>query len=128
MGHRVESKCLDCGATFQVNHDGGFTFHLVRCDRCGRTKAIGFEKLGELHIRYLKGLETPYSMATAKLDAMARELPSGPPISEDEYHEGVELVAGRCRCRGKYRLDAPPRCPKCRSMKISERGITVMYD
>jgi hypothetical protein len=100
----------------------------VRCDRCGRTKSIRFDKLGELHIRYLKGLETPYSMATEKPDTIARESPPGPPITRDEYYAGVELAAGHRRCRGTYRLDAPPRCPKCRSTNISEGGTTVMYD
>ncbi len=128
MGHRVEGKCLECGADFHIDHDGGFAFHLLRCDRCGKTKEIGFEKLGELHIRYLKGFTVPYSIATAEADERARKLPSGPPISEDEYHAGVEAYAGRCRCRGKYRFDSPPRCPKCRSTRIAEGRLLIMYD
>ena len=128
MGHRLEAKCLECGTSFDVDHDGGFTFHLVRCDQCGRTKSIGFEELGELHIRYLKGLTVPYSIATAKSDAAARELPSGPPISEDEYNVGVELAAGHCKCGGKYTLNSPPRCPTCHSTSISEGRITIFYD
>lgn len=128
MGYRIKAKCRECGQSFHVDHGGGFVFHLVRCDKCGRTKQLPFDKLGELHIRYLKGLDVPYSMATEKTDAMARELPSGPPISKDEYNAGVEAAAGNCRCRGKYRMEAPPRCPKCRSTNIEEGMLTVMYD
>lgn len=128
MGQIVEATCRECGESFQVDHYGGFTFHLVRCDQCGSTKSIGFEELGELHIRYLKSLKVPYSVATAKHDEMARQLPSRPPISEDVYHVGVEVAAGHCDCGGKYKLDAPPRCPKCRSTNISEGQITLFYD
>ena len=128
MGHVVEAKCLDCGKSFKVGHGGGFFFHLVRCDKCGKTKSIGFDDLGELHLRYLKGLPGPYSVATAEHDETIRKHASVEPISEEEYHRGVERVAGKCKCRGKYTLDAPPRCPKCRSTRIEEGETTVMYD
>lgn len=49
MGHRLEAKCLDCGKTFMAGHGDGFRFHLVRCDRCGDAKGIGFDELGKLH-------------------------------------------------------------------------------
>ena len=61
MGHIVEAKCLDCGEKFEIEHGGGFFFHLLRCDKCGKTESIGFDKLGELHLQYLKGLPGPYS-------------------------------------------------------------------
>ena len=56
MGHRVSAKCLECGKAFTVDHGGGFFFHLLRCEKCGKTKAIDFDRLGELHLRHLKGL------------------------------------------------------------------------
>jgi uncharacterized Zn finger protein len=56
MGSQVNAKCRECGNTFTVMHGGGFFFHLVRCDQCGETKSIKFSNLGELHLRYLKGL------------------------------------------------------------------------
>jgi predicted Zn-ribbon and HTH transcriptional regulator len=126
MGQRMEAECRDCGEIFEVDHDGGFAFHLLRCDRCGKTKSITFDELGELHIRYLKGLTGPYSVATARSDELAR--PSGPPISEGEYYAGIEVAAGPCNCGGQYKLDAPPRCPQCRSRNISEGDVTVLYD
>lgn len=50
MGNKTKDKCLDCGRTFTVDHGGGFFFHLIRCDRCGKTKAIDFSDLGNRHI------------------------------------------------------------------------------
>lgn len=128
MGHDVDAKCLECGNTFTVQHGGGFMFHLLRCDTCGKTKTISFDRLGELHLRYLKGLSKPYCVATYEHDKHVQEHVDVEPLSEDEYHLGVEKVAGKCRCRGKYVFDAPPRCPKCHSAKIEEGRITLMYD
>ncbi len=128
MGHQVEAKCRECGSTFTVDHGGGFSFHLVRCENCGKTKSIGFDKLGELHLRYLKGLSEPYCVESAEHDECVREHTQVEPISEDAYHRGIEAIAGTCRCGGNYCLDAPSRCPKCHSMRIDEGKITVMYD
>lgn len=128
MGHQVSSKCVECGNTFTVDHGGGFVFHLLRCDKCGKTKSIGFDRLGELHLRYLKGLPGPYCVGTSEHDKHVREHVDVEPISEHEYHRGVEKIAGKCRCRGKYVFDAPPRCPKCHSANIKEGEITGMYD
>ena len=128
MGHIVKAECLDCGKDFKVNHGGGFSYHLVRCDKCGNTKFIGFDDLGELHLRYLKGLPGPYSIATSEHDSNIQNQTSLEPISEEEYHRGINNFAGKCRCRGKYTLDAPPRCPKCYSTRIKEGKTTVWCD
>ena len=128
MGHQIEAKCLDCGRTFTVDHGGGFFFHLVRCDKCGKTKSIGFDELGELHLRYLKGLPGPYCVASSEHDEYVRKHAPVESISEDEYHRGIEAITRKCRCGGKYTLDAPPRCPKCRSTRFKEGAVTVMYD
>jgi len=128
MGHRVEAKCLDCGAIFSVDHGGGFFFHLVRCDKCGKTKSIGFDELGELHLRYLKGLPGAYCVATSERDEDVRKHAPLEPISENEYQSAIRAIAGKCSCGGNYTLDAPPRCPKCRSTRLKEGEITVMYD
>jgi hypothetical protein len=128
MGHQVNATCRTCGNTFTVDHGGGFYFHLVRCANCGKTKSLSFDELGELHLRYLKGLPGPYCVANAEFDKGIQENAQIEPISEDEYHKGIEAIAGTCRCGGRYCLDAPPRCPKCRSKRIDEGEITVMYD
>jgi predicted Zn-ribbon and HTH transcriptional regulator len=128
MGHQVAAKCLKCGRSFKLDRGGGFIYHLVRCDKCGKTKAIGFDDLGQLHLRYVKGLPGPYCIATADHDEHIRKNVPVEPISEDEYHKGIEAIAGKCKCRGKYTLDAPARCPLCHSKRIKEGEITTLYD
>jgi hypothetical protein len=128
MGQLFQAKCNECGQEFRVSQGGGFTFHVVRCEDCGETKSIGFEELGELHVRYLKSQTVPYSIATAEVDDLARKLSSGPPITEEEYNAGVESAAGHCRCGGKYTLGASPRCPKCGSTDYEEGNLMVCYD
>ena len=130
MGHTVKAKCLDCGNEFTVSHDGGFFFHLLRCNKCGKTKSVNFRDLGELHLQYLKGLPGPYCVASSEHDKYVREHSSVEPISENEYHKKVEAFAGKCKCNGKYCFDAPPRCPKCHSKQIAENedDILTFYD
>lgn len=128
MGRVVEAKCHDCGTVFTIEHGGGFSFHLVRCDKCGKTKSIGFDDLGELHLRYLKVLSGPYSVETSEHDQYIKDHTSLQAISEEDYYEGINAIAGKCRCRGKYTFDAPPRCPKCHSTRIEEGETTIMYD
>ena len=128
MGQQVAAKCLDCGRSFTVDHGGGFSFNLVRCNRCGKTKSLAFEELGELHLRYLKGLPGPYCIASAADDEHVRLHAPVQPISEKEYYKGIEALAGKCRCGGKYLLKARPRCPKCHSMHIEEGETIVLYD
>jgi predicted nucleic-acid-binding Zn-ribbon protein len=128
MGQHIETKCLDCGKAFTVGHGGGFSFHLVRCDKCGNAKHIGFDELGELHLRFLKGSPRPYSSLSHEYDENVQKLAEVEPISEDEYHSGIEAFAGKCECGGNFTLDAPPRCPDCRSTRLEEGEITLMYD
>ncbi len=128
MGHTVEAKCLDCGKSFEVDHGGGFFFHLVRCVKCGKTKAIRFDELGILHLQFLKGLQGPYCVASAEHDKDVRENAPVEPISREEYYSSVETIAGKCNCGGKFTFDAPPRCPKCHSTKIEEGKFGLCYD
>ena len=128
MGEATEAKCLDCGTSFSVHHGGGFSFHLLRCDTCGATKAVNFNELGELHLRYLKGLSGPYCIASAEHDEYVRKHAAVEPISEEEYHGRVEAFAGQCQCGGIFTFTALPRCPKCRSTRVKESGPTIMYD
>lgn len=128
MGMRFEAKCLDCGNTFMLDDGGGWVFHLVRCNECGGTKEVYFEELGDLHLRYLKGLRAPYSTMSAEFDKYVREHAPVEPISEEEYYRGIDTVAGKCSCGGDYSLDAPPRCPKCRSTRVEKGRIDCCYD
>jgi hypothetical protein len=131
MGRQAIAECLKCGQRFGFCLGGGFRFHLLHCDRCGRMKVIDFNRLGEIHLRYLKGLGGPYCMATAAHDEHVRTSVPVEPITGKEYRMRVEKFAGRCRrCwgLGKYRMNAPPRCPKCRSAEYAEVAGGMMYD
>ena len=128
MGQTCAAKCRECGAEFELSDGGGFFFHLLRCDRCGKTKSISFDKLGDLHLRYVKGLDVPYSSASWEFDKSVQRNYPGEPISEAEYHQEIEKLLHKCRCGGRYRFDAPPRCPRCRSPEVEEGEINVLYD
>ncbi len=128
MGMTYQAKCNACGSEFPVDDGGGFSFHMLRCDTCGATKSIGFDKLGDLHLRYLKGLSGPYCVASADHDRAVRENFESEPIGREQYHAAVEKKFRRCKCGGRYRFDAPPRCPDCRSTDIVEGDVTMCYD
>ena len=65
MGSQKAATCLDCGEQFTVNDGGGFTFHQIAMRLCGRSAFVGFDELGDLHVRYLKGSAMPYTVASA---------------------------------------------------------------
>ena len=127
MGCRFEARCLDCGRRFMVDSGGGFRFHLLHCDTCGKTKSVRFEELGLIHLRYLKGLPGPYCVASSEHDRYVQEHLDLEPLPEDDYQREVEAVAGNCRCGGRFSFDAPARCPRCRSTRF-ERGGTLVYE
>jgi hypothetical protein len=131
MGQDFIAKCHNCGKTFPISIGGGFFFHLLHCNRCGRSKSISFKKLGELHLRYLKGLTIPYCSASSEHDRYVRENIQIEPISEMEYYKQVEKICGRCWwCfgLGKFKIKAPPRCPKCRSSNFEKIASGMLYD
>ena len=128
MGKVVRASCLECGERFELSRGGGFTFHLLGCDTCGRTTAVSFAALGILHLRYLKGLPGPYCFATAEHDEQVRTSTSVEPISTEEYHRGIQNFVGNCPCGGKYAFAAPARCPQCHSTRIAEGGVVICYD
>ena len=93
-----------------MNQVGGFSFHVLRCDMWGTSKSIGLEELGALYIWLLKGMKSAYySMPTAQSCTIARQLPSGPPISEEWYLAAVELIADRCECGENVKWNSLPR-------------------
>lgn len=130
MGHTYRAFCRKCRSSFEVNEGGGFFFHLLRCDTCGAEKSIGFDEIGEPHLRYLKGLEGPYCVASSDHDRHVRENYPGEPMSEEEYHAAVEELCGTCECGGRFRFDGLPRCPKCHTPyhKNGAEETDVFYD
>lgn len=128
MGSRYEVICKECGKKYDANYGGGLSTHLLHCDKCGKEKWIGFSELGEIHLKFIKGLDTPYSIATGESDKYTQDNYPGDPINEDEYFRLIEEFAGKCECGGSYTFDAKPRCPKCRSKDSKSATLTVLYD
>lgn len=115
MGSTYKATCLKCDNSFEVDEGDGMRFHLLRCNKCGETKSIGFDELGELFLRYEAGLG-------------AKRVKGKKRMSEREYNKGVETFAGNCQCGGSFTFNARTRCPKCHSTKL-ERGEDVAnYD
>lgn len=127
MGQGCTAICKDCGNEFTANIGGGFFFHLLHCHRCGKEKFVGFDELGEIHLRYIKGLSGPYCMASASMDENIQNNYQGKPLSEKEYHTEVEKYAGNCECGGKFKFNAKPRCPACKSQNYDAIDH-VLYD
>ena len=128
MGHRNRAECKICGYDFEVDHGGGFFFHLLRCDSCSRTKSLNFDEIGEPHLQYLKGLDIPYSIETEDQWEYARKEYKGKVLSEEAYYKAVEDIAGKCKCGGNFTFNAKPRCPKCNSLEIEEGRTLIDYD
>jgi hypothetical protein len=115
MGTATGHICQACGTRFGVRDGGGFFFDLLHCDRCGRTQSVGHEELGDIHLRFVKGLPGPYTVGRTAMDRrIQREYP-GEPLSRDEYHAAAEATFDPCPCGGRFRYGAPPRCPTCGS-------------
>jgi hypothetical protein len=98
-----------------VSEGGGFFFDLLHCDSCGANKSVRHQDLGDIFFGYIKGLDVPYTMTTAERDRRIREEYPGKPLSKTEYHAAVEANLKPCKCGGRFRYDAAPRCPSCRS-------------
>ena len=128
MGNSRGARCRECGAEFEVNEGGGFFFHLLHCNRCGTEKSVGFEKIADIHARYVKGLTGPWCVATMDHDQAVQADDSIVPMSAKEYHKAVEAAAGKCRCGGAFRLKARPRCPRCHSTRLELLEATLFYD
>ena len=115
MGSASGYLCRTCGTRFRVRSGGGFYFDLLHCDTCGKAKNIGHQELGEIHLRFVKGLPGPYAVARSAMDRrIQREYP-GEPLTRDEYAAAAEATLEPCPCGGRFRYGAQARCPACRS-------------
>jgi hypothetical protein len=128
MGEIVRTACLECSERFEMSRGGGFTFHQLGCDSCGKTTTVGFAALGDLHRRYVKGLSGPYCLATVEDDARLRQDARIEPISTEVYHQQVERLMEKCACGGRFAFAAPPRCPKCYSTRLAEGTVIICCD
>jgi hypothetical protein len=90
---------------------------------------VPFESLGELHLRYLKGLPGPYCIATSEFDERVQREYEGEPISEPDYHSAIESGVPACQCGGQFKFGAPPRCPECQSTSLDIDEVPrCLYD
>lgn len=129
MGFREQAHCNQCDTDFWASYLGGFRFHLLHCDQCGKNKFMSFEELGEIHHRFLKGHDGPYSSITPKADRFIHENYQGDPLSKDQYLLKIEEMAGSCECGGRFTFAADPRCPKCRCLDFTtDPDKYEMYD
>jgi len=128
MGASLGVICKDCGTGYRVSSGGGFIFHKLHCDQCGKEKDVLFMEIEDLHSRYLKGLKVPYSTATLAHDKYVQENYKGEPISAKEYYKEIENYAGKCDCGGNYTFDAASRCPNCKSTNYEPTGDLLLYD
>jgi len=128
MGYSYTASCRECGAEFIAREGGGFFFHLLHCDHCGHEKAVSFQELGKIHLKYIKGLDVPYCSVSADFDSWVQENYPGAPITRGEYHLAIEELAGKCACGGQYRMAGKPRCPRCHSTDIATGDSVAYYD
>ena len=117
MGTRTGQICKVCGTRFSLQQGGRFFFDMLHCDACGRSKDVGHMDLNEIHFGFIKGLDHPYAVARMKTDRHIKDKFRGEPLSRDEYHAAAEATLDMCPCGGRFRYDAPARCPGCRSTR-----------
>jgi len=99
MGTQYATRCNNCGATFETSEGGGFRFELLHCEVCGKEKSASLERFGGIRA----------------------------PRSGKRYQQRMEKAAGACDCGGHFRMNAPSRCPVCRSTDLAN-SATICYD
>ena len=109
MGYSYEAICQDCGEKLRVNDGPGMFAHNRHCDRCGKSKFSGFEELDKL-------LGQGHNPSRAYDDV--------------GYQAKLEQLVKPCRCKGRFRFEAPPRCPHCRGTSFTRdpNGHDMLYD
>ena len=124
--------CRTCGTRVRAREGGGFFFDLLHCDECGRTNSVRHQDKGEIHLRFVKGLPSPYAVARATMDRHIQRMYRGEPLSREGYHTAVEDTLEACPCGGRFRYGAPARCPNCRSTKehwdVDPMASRAFYD
>ncbi len=130
MGMESGVICNDCDTAFAVSSGSGFFFHLLHCDTCGERRSVGFDELGDVHLRYLKGLRGPYAIISKEFDEQVQAEYEGEPIDETEYPAEIARIAGECECGGAFSFEASPRCPNCHGTdsRADPDGDTILYD
>jgi len=106
MGMTYNATCRNCGNTFTSRYGGGFSFVDVRCDKCGKEKTAPNKVLNML---CLVINEDKFKI-------------------NEEINLEIEAAIGRCECGGRFSINAPVRCPQCKSTDIEEGPGVILYD
>lgn len=112
--------CADCGKHATVQEGGGTGFFLLHCESCGEPKTIEPDAFETAHLLYLKGLPERARQMCHDYDRERVESTPGEPLSLEQYFAAIEEAAGRCLCGGQFSLEAPPRCPRCKSADLED--------
>ena len=88
--------------------------------------------LGDIHLAFVKGLPGPYAVSRSAIDREIKARFPGAPLDREAYHDAAEATLEACECGGRFRYDAPARCPVCRSTSElwdrDQRISMVLYD
>jgi hypothetical protein len=126
MGQATGHICKACGTTFGVQSGGGFFFDMLHCEACGNAQSVRHQDLGDIHLGFVKGLPGPYAVARSEMDRQIQREYPGEPLSRHQYHAAVEATFDPCACGGRFRYNAPARCPGCRSTsEMWEKDPTI---
>ena len=132
MGRATSYICRACGAHFMSRNGGGFFFDLLHCDTCSNDRSVGHQELGDVHLGFVKGLPGPYAVARAAMDRRIQDEYRGEPLTRDQYHDAAETTLDACTCGGRFRYDAPGRCPECRATDdqwdVDPHGSMMLID
>lgn len=101
MGTQWRVTCRQCGTRFEARDGGGFAFHMLHCEQCGREHAVDEQQMG-----------TTFRADGPALDAW------------------IVTNIMPCLCGGRFTLDAKARCPRCKSDDWDESNAEpdIEYD
>jgi hypothetical protein len=108
MGSSTGHVCKACGTRFGVRSGGGFYFDMLHCDAPGKAQSVGHQALGDVHLRFVKGLGHPMPSLAPRWTVRSSKIIQGEPRSRDEYHAAAEAPLEPCPCGGPFRYDAQP--------------------
>lgn len=144
MGIERPVICKKCGHKFRCRNGGGFFFLQIRCDKCGKDKFIGIDKISD-KIRKEREKELLAFIKSEKLDKKGSIVRT---TDDTNSTVGIELDGKvikkistnifskknkklfedslrKCKCGGQLKWDAPARCPKCHCTKLKPYGTPV---
>jgi hypothetical protein len=93
MGHSIGCICNQCGRRWEDQVGGGMSYMLLRCEKCGATSSLSFDRFEKMPIFNFNDETTPKKNG------------------KNPYN---------CKCGGNKTEEAPLRCPKCKSLDYRE--------